>query len=72
MNQRQLIGTAFEYAEINALSARISNDLCKLISLIEMYKRPADEIKKLIEMDTLMKEYHFTYTATALNKLSAL
>lgn len=72
MTQQAIVGTAFEYAEINILSARISNDLSKLISLMQSYKRPPDEIKQMAQLDSLMKEYHFTYTSSGLNKFLSL
>jgi hypothetical protein len=72
MNQEQIIGTAFEYAEIRALSARIANDLSKLAELMVMYKRPDDEIKKLIDTKMLTTEYHYTYTSSGLKKLLSI
>lgn len=72
MNQQQLIGTAFEYANISSLSANISNELDQLISLMKMYKRPPDELKKLADIKLLLTEYHFTYTTSGLEKLLSL
>jgi hypothetical protein len=72
MNQNQLIGTAFEYANISILSDRMSADMDKLIAFMKMYKRPPDEIRKLSDMKLLLTEYHYTYTATGLEKLLSL
>lgn len=72
MNQQQIIGSAFEYAHINNLSATITNDLQKLISLMAMYNRPANEINKMSDVINLLKEYHFTYTQSTLEKFISL
>jgi hypothetical protein len=72
MNQKQLIGTAFEYAHISNLSAGVINDLDKLISLMTMYKRPATEIKQMSDMRLLLTEYHYTYTSAGLENLLSL
>jgi hypothetical protein len=72
MNQRQIIGTAFEYAEISNLSGRMANDMEKLISLMTMYNRPPEEIKKMADMKLQLTAYHFAYTSTGLEKLLSL
>lgn len=72
MNQKQIIGTAFEYAHISNLSARMVSDIDVLIQLMTMYKRPSEEIKKLSDMKLLLTEYHFTYTSSGLEKLLSL
>lgn len=72
MNNEQLIGTAFEYAEINNLSATISNSLQKLIGLMSMYERPTHEIETLSKTISILHEYHFTYTSTGLHNFIKL
>lgn len=72
MNQKQIISTAFEYADISITSARMANDIDKLIQLMTMYKRPMEEIKRLSDMKLLLTEYHYTYTSTGLEKLLSL
>lgn len=72
MNQRQLIGTAFEYAAISSLSAQISKDIDQLISLMKMYKRPPIEIEQLSDTKLLLTQYHYTYTQSGLEKLLTL
>jgi hypothetical protein len=68
MNQQQIIGTAFEYAAINSLSARLVNDLEMLTQMAAMYNRPISEIKQLSDTKQLLKEYHFTYNQSTLEK----
>lgn len=72
MNQQQLIGTCFEYAQISDLSTRMQEDLDKLLSLMKMYQRPEDEIKKLSDVRILLTEYRFTYTKAGLEKFLKL
>ncbi len=71
MNQQQLIGTAFEYAEIKNISARMLNDLDKLTSLMVTYKRSEAEIKQLSDIKLLLTEYNLTYTSYTLEKLTS-
>lgn len=72
MNNKQIMGTAFEYAQINMLSAQISNSLTQLIDLMSMYKRPTNELKQMSDLKLLLSEYHFTYTFSGLEKFIEL
>jgi hypothetical protein len=64
----QLIGTAFEYANISTQSARISNDMDKLLPLLQIHNVPADELNTLLESQRLLKKYHFSFSFTSFNK----
>jgi hypothetical protein len=68
MNDRQLVGTAFEYANIQMLSTRIANDLEHLIQYAHMYEMPTAEIKTMLDCVLQVKNYSFTYTADKLIK----
>lgn len=68
MNNAQLIGTSFEYAEISKTSARIANDMVSLMQLLTMYEVPHDEIYAIVKTHELMTKYHFTYTQSSLLK----
>lgn len=69
MNQQQLIGTCFEYAQMGIISTRMQEDLDKLIAFMKMYNRPEDEIKKLSDIRILLTQYRFIYTQSGLEKL---
>lgn len=68
INTDQIIGTAFEYAEISMTSARIVNDIDKLLSILDVYSVSIADIKQLSDIRQLLHNYHFKYTATSLLK----
>jgi len=69
MTQRALIGTAFEYATISNLSARIRNDIQELLSFSDPSYIPLDDLKRLAEVRDLLTNYHFKFSATNLDKI---
>ena len=68
MTQRALIGTAFEYAGISSLSARISNDIQALLSLTPDGYISQEDVQSLAAIRDLMTNYHYKYSATQLDK----
>lgn len=68
MNQLQIIGTAFEYAQIAGSSARIRNEIDSLMGLLLAYKVPTAHIELFEKARELATTYHFKHSSSALAK----
>lgn len=68
LSREQLIGTAFEYANISMRAIRISNEIQELITYLTMYKVPSEDIGNLMGTQDMLKRYHYSYTQSSLNK----
>lgn len=68
MTQAALIGTAFEYATISNLSARIRNDIQTLLQYASAADMPQADVNALSVMSELMAKYHFGFNPYRLQK----
>lgn len=68
MNNKQLTGTAFEYAYISMHSAKIANDIQQLLSYLGMYENETKNIKLLLDAKELLTKYHFDHTFSSFDK----
>lgn len=68
MTKRALIGTAFEWAAVNHLSADIHGKIQKLLEYNQIVDMPLEDVKKLSEMANMLIPYIFNYTPSHLDK----
>lgn len=68
MKDIQLVGTAFEYAEISTQSGRIADEIQNLLPLLTMYKIEPASINQLNDTIQLLKVIHFSHTFSGFQK----